>query len=589
MKKQRIEKGVEKKHKIVAYFISYIKKYILSITVLAFCVIVSEILILIPPYINGKIIDFVLLRKFDSILFLISVSFVIYVLSNIFSLFQTILNIKLESKLLIDFRENLYEKIVHLKLKKYYEKSIGEYLSRLDGDANTIITFYLKLVPTLIVCFINVIVTGFFAFSISHELFFVGLISFPISMIIYYYYGKKIKESYEKVMKSTDDYTSYAQDVLSAERTIKALHIENNILIEFKRKLKALAHESINNGTISAFGGLSQALSSVVIELFMILIASYLIIKGYLSIGSYVAFNVYAAKFITSLRTIVSTNLNLQMLYVSMKRLDEIFYSEEENIKDENMDCFFNENIDVENISFYYEREKPVLKNLTISFLSNNITAIVGASGCGKTTLLNLIVKFYDCETGIIKVGNKDISTIPLHRLRNIISYIEQDPYIFKGTIRDNLIIVYQSATYEEIVEACKKAYIYDMIINLKKGFDTVIGEKGYNLSGGQKQRLAIARGILKNSKIFLLDEITSELDGEAERNIMQAIFALTKEHTVILSAHRLTTVKNIPRIIVLKNGKVDADGNHEQLLSTCKEYQKLFSEYREVTNDRVK
>lgn len=583
MRKQRIKKGVSKKHNIAIYFMTYMKKYIFQVCMLVFLVLLSETLMLIPPYINGKIIDFVLLKKFNSILFLVFTCFFIYLISNIFSLFQTILNIKLENKILVDFRNSIYEKIIYMKLEKYNKKNIGEYLSRLDGDADTIITFYLKSIPTLIMCFINVIVAGCFAFSLSIQLSFIGAISFPISMIIYYFYGKKIKVSYEKVRKSTDNYTSYVQDVLSAEKTIKALHIENNILADFILKLKNLAYENINNGRISAFGGLVQTLSSVIIELLLILIASYFIIKGYLSIGSYVAFNVYLSKFITSLRIIVSTNLNLQMVYVSMDRLDEIFYGEEENLSGEHTDLILNGNIDIENVNFYYEQENPILNNLTITFFPNEITAIVGTSGCGKTTLLNLIVKFYDCKKGMIKVGGEDINDIPLHKLRNTISYIEQEPYIFKGTIRDNLVIVHQSATHEEIVEACKKAYIYEMIISLKLGFETIIGEKGYNLSGGQKQRLAIARGILKKSKIFLLDEVTSELDGGAEKNIMKAISELAKENTVIMSAHRLTTVKNIPRIVVLKNGNAVAEGNHEKLINTCNEYKILFSEHEEV------
>lgn len=557
-------------------FSVHISKYILRFMLLIILASVSKILNLIPPYINGNIIDFVLKKDFNKIVFLIIMSFIISLAMALLSLGQTYLANLLSNKSLAEVKGKIYHKILYLKMHEFDKKSVGEYISRIDGDTNSINNFYVNTIPNLFISIITLIVSGIFSFYISPLLSIVGIVNFPISIIIFYFFGKKMKESYSKVRNASDEYSSMMNQALHSERTIKGLHIEESILSGICGKLNNLCRYNIKNGMISAYGGLVQLLVSIVLELLLMAIACYLIIEGVLSIGLYVAFNVYLSNFLSSLRTIASTNLNIQTVLVSISRVDEIMDNNNEEVMGDSTEIISGD-IEVSNLGFSFNPDYPLFKDLSIKFFAKEITAIVGLSGCGKTTLLNLIAKIYDYEKGSILIDNRCINDLSLHDLRSSISYVQQEPFIFNDTIKNNLFVANPDATNEEIIDACKKAHIFKTIDDLPSGFDTVIGEHGYNFSGGQKQRLAIARGIIKKSKIFLLDEITSDLDGETEKFLLRTLNNLSKTHTVLLVAHRLTTVMNIARIIVLHNGRIIEIGNHEQLIAKCEIYRNLF------------
>lgn len=555
----------------------YTKQYNKRLSTLIVVSVFTKILSLIPPFFNGKIIDNVIMQNFNNIIILVLCIALTSILIGAFSLLQTYININLSNDILVYLKENLIKKILKLKMSAFDKMTSGSYIERIEHDINEVKSFYIDTVPELIISIMSMIVSGAFAFYLSPVLTIVGFISFPISSAIYYYFGKKVKKSYVFLRKATDEYISILQQSINSERAIKGLHIEQAIFNKIKLKIKELYQLSIKNGMLSAYGGLVQLLSATIIEILLMSLACYFIIKGEITIGSYVSFNIYLSTFLSALKTIASTNLNIQTVSVTMERLNQITYNNDvEDI--DNCKIVINDgNVNIQHLYFSYNENKKILNDLCIDFKSNNLHAIVGTSGCGKTTLFNLLLRIYDCEENTVFIDNKDTTTLALSDLRNAISYVQQDPFVFNDTIRENLCIINPKATDDEIIDACKKANIYDTIKSLPKGLDTIIGEKGFNFSGGQKQRLAIARGILKNAKLYLFDEITSELDGEIEKDILKVLLELAKKHTVIIIAHRLTTVVNIPRIVVIDEGKKVAEGSHEQLLDSCKLYRRLF------------
>lgn len=554
-----------------------IRQYNKGLILLIIVSILSKALSLIPPFLNGKIIDNVLTANFQSIILLVLLISFISILIGSLSLLQTYININLSNKVLVYLKEGLIRKILNLKMKSFDKMSSGEYIERVDRDINIIKEFYIDTIPSLFISVINVIVSGAFALYLSPTLTIVGFISFPLSSMIYYFFGNRVKKSFVFLRRVTDSYTSLLHQTINSERAIKGLHIEESIYDKIEQKIREVSHLSIQNGMISAYGGLVQLLSATFMEIVLMSIACYSIIKGKMTIGSYVSFNVYLANFLSALKVVASTNLNIQTICVAADRINQITENTEEEKMDGDEITIESGDIIIQHVHFSYDEDTEIFDDLSIDFESKNLYAIVGMSGCGKTTLFNLLLRIYDCEKGNILFDNIDITTMAISNLRDAVSYVQQEAFIFGDTIRENIRIVNPKATDYEIIEACKKADIYNAIRELPEGFDTVIGERGVNLSGGQKQRLAIARGILKRAKIYLFDEITSELDGKSEKSILSTLTDLAKDHTVIVIAHRLTTVLNIPRIIVLNDGRKIAEGTHQELFNNCEVYRKLY------------
>lgn len=234
-------------------------------------------------------------------------------------------------------------------------------------------------------------------------------------------------------------------------------------------------------------------------------------------------------------------------------------------------------NISFKNVTFYYNKNQKVLDNVSFDIEANKITAFVGKTGCGKSTILSLIARFYDPIKGTIKADKTNLKQLSAKSLRSQIAYVQQDPYIFNATFKENLRFINENATDEEIIDACKRSEIHDFIMTTENGYDTLIGENGINLSGGQKQRLAIARAFINKAKVIMFDESTSALDNENQAKIQKTINKLTKDHTIIVVAHRLSTIKNADKIIFIDDSKISATGTHSELMKTCPGYKNLY------------
>ena len=297
---------------------------------------------------------------------------------------------------------------------------------------------------------------------------------------------------------------------------------------------------------------------------------TYLITNGSMTAGSFASFVTSLLLLYKPVKTLGNTLTGLQTVFVALGRVFELFdlYPQITDKKDAKSLKGLNDSIEFNNVTFGYNNENMVLKNINLKILKNETVAIVGNSGGGKSTLVNLIPRFYDIDNGSITIDGVNIKDFSINSLRNNISMVFQDNFLFSGTIRENIMMGNENATDEELNKAIEYAHLDEMIVDLPDGVDTVIGERGMSLSGGQRQRVAIARAIIKNSPIVILDEATSALDNKSEAVVQKALDNLIRNKTVFVIAHRLSTIKNATRIAVINEGELVELGSHEELMN---------------------
>ena len=375
------------------YFNVLLKKYVFIYFILIFFSVISEILLLIPTYLNGKIIDMVLIKDFQSIIKYLAISLFIYIFSAVLSLFETYLYVFLSQKTLLNFKTMLCEKIVCLKMEEFDKRSSGEYLERLDSDTSTICSFYINTLPNLVINVFKLVGTGILSIYLCPLLALVGILSFPVSLIINLYFGKKMKKVYSKVRESADELTSISQQIVNGEKTIKGLNIENAVLKRYRSKAEDYFKVNLNSGMLSAYGGLVQTIVSTIFELVIIAIASYFIIDDRLSIGSYVSFNVYLSKFLSALRNIASTNLNIQTVIVATDRINKIFSQENESFAHKSYELQELEiygDIKIGDLEFSYRDNQKILDKINTSFSKNSVTCSIHGSSLPMNRITRL-------------------------------------------------------------------------------------------------------------------------------------------------------------------------------------------------------
>ena len=385
----------------------------------------------------------------------------------------------------------------------------------------------------------------------------------------------------EEISKETDILSKNATEDINGIREIKALGIKE---IANSRMQKIIENINDKQITISRNENIYFGINNIIyftIEFIIFLTLGLLVINGNIDIKLFLVVQTLIWRFESVIENLSDFGVNYNKIVVSLKRIDQLInnrlYKDEKfgtkEINDEKI------NITFENVVFKYRKEEAnVLNGLTMNLQPNKKIAIVGKSGQGKSTIFNLLMRYFDTSIGIIKINDTDIKELTEESLRKNISIIRQNPYLFNQSILDNFKMVKPNATLEEIRNVCKKSYIDDYIMSLPKKYNTIIGEGGINLSGGQKQRVAIARTLLKNSKVILFDEATSALDNESQEYIKKTIDDLVSTHTIIIVAHRLSTIMDSDIIYLIDKGKVSASGNHKELMKKSPLYNKLYN-----------
>ena len=515
-------------------------------------------------------------------------SFVLYLViwEGIYIFFYTILQVprdKLYNYLEIKFMKSvsfdLYKKIDCLPARAFEEIGVGEFINRLYTDPDRVMELLQKLIKLICKAFVIILVL-ILAFSISLLLGLEILLFAFIMGFISYKFFPKIKSTQENIKKESDNYVKVATENITGIREIKSLgikkNIENNVFGILNNLFK---HQKEIRGYEVIYYSLNN-LVYFILQFLILFTAGYYMVHGHIAYSIFVMLSNYIWRIDEVVESISDFGVNYNKVTVSLKRIGEIVNNE--LYEDEKFGSINLENIkgviEFNKVKFRYsDDEDYTLKGLSMKLEPKCKIAIVGRSGNGKSTIFNLLLRYFDTSIGNITVDGVDIKELSEESLRNSISIIRQTPFLFNLSIIDNFKLTKEDVTLEEIREVCKKAYIDDYIMSLPNKYETIIGEGGINLSGGQKQRLAIARTLLLNTKIILFDEATSALDNESQNYIKKTIDNLVKDHTVIIVAHRLSTIVDADIIHVIDKGKLADSGTHRHLLRNCSVYKKLY------------
>lgn len=559
----------------------YIKEDKLKLFLYIFLVILTYLPVLFSAYFWGKALEYLILKDFKNFLFYL------IIWEGTYIILYTILQIpkdKLYNNLELKFMKNvsidLYKKIDNFPAKAFEDIGVGEFINRLYTDPDRVMELLAKLIKLLCKALV-VIAIIILAFSISWILG-LEIVIFGISMgFISTKFFPKIKNTQESIKKESDNYVKTATENITGIREIKSLGIKNNIEENILKQLTDLFNKNkkIRNYEVWYYG--LNNLVYFLLQFIILLTAGYFFIKGHITYATFIMLEMYIWRIDEVVESISEFGVSYNKVTVSLKRIGEIVNNElyEDEKFGTKKIASIKGKIEFKDVKFKYSSDEDyTLNGLSLKIEPHKKVAIVGRSGNGKSTIFNLLLRYFDSTTGQILIDDIDIQDLTEKDLRKNISIIRQSPFLFNLSIIDNFQLVKPNITLKKIREYCKKAYIDDYIMSLPKQYDTIIGEGGVNLSGGQKQRLAIARTLMLNTKIILFDEATSALDNESQEYIKKTIDSLVKNHTVIIVAHRLSTIVDADIINVIDKGILESYGTHTELLKKSKVYQNLYS-----------
>lgn len=479
-----------------------------------------------------------------------------------------------------DMRRDIFEHIEKQSFSFFDKNRTGQLMSRTTTDLFEISELAHHGPEDLLISLLTLFGAFFVMFSIRWQLAVIVFVTLPLLIFAVYSSRKSLMGSSSLVKGKTAEINSAVESSISGARTTKIFTNEDYEFSKFEKNNQNFF--DAKRLYYKAMAGMHSKMEFVthILSVIILAVGGFYIMKGKMTLGDLVAANMFVAAFLQPIRRLAnfveqfSTGMAGFMRFSEMMQIHEEMPEKTDAVElSEKI-----ENVDFENVSFDYSENFPVLKNISLEVKKGQTVAFVGPSGGGKTTLCNLLARFYEVKDGSIKINGIDIRDYKLKSLRSQIGFVQQDVFMFAGTIRENIAYGRPDATEAEIIEAAKEAEIYDDIMNMQNGFDSVIGERGIKLSGGQKQRISIARVFLKNPPVLVLDEATSALDSITEQKIQSAFDRLCSGRTAFVIAHRLSTIKNADKIAVLENHKIVESGTHEQLLSKKGEYFNLYT-----------
>lgn len=520
--------------------------------------------------------------KYSALIKVCILLFSAYFFKNFFAFLQGTLTQYVEKSLITDLRRKMFDKFNSLSLRYFNERRSGDIVSRFITDVNAIqntvsVTFTdLIKQPVLIITFLVM------AFLISWKLTLISMVTVPFSVILIIFLGKKLKKYSIRVQESLGDFTSVISENIYGGKIIRAFRMEDFEKKRFDVKLKEYFRSLMKSSVYTALSRPLTELISVGLGVFIIWYAGREIFTGStLAPEEFIGFLLIIFQLMAPIKDFSTVSNRIQESYASAVRIFEIIDAKPdiEDLPGASDKKEFQNNIEFRNVTFSYaSSDKLVLDSINLNVKRNETVAIVGLSGAGKSTLVDLLPRFYDVTSGEILIDGVNIKNIKLGSLRDLFGIVTQEIILFNDTIRSNITYGQKNVPEELVISAAKNANAHEFIIETENGYNTVVGERGLRLSGGQKQRIAIARALLKNAPIMILDEATSSLDTESEHLIQEAIERLMENRTSIVIAHRLSTIKDADRIIVLENGKIGIIGNHTELINDEKGiYKKLY------------
>lgn len=546
--------------------------------------VTGNLLALLGPMLSGYAIDAIGVgpgqTNFDLVLFYCGLMLVFYVLSSGLSYLLSVLMVKISQKIVYQMRKDLVDKLLELPVRFFDSHQTGDIISRLSYDIDTVNSSLSNDLLQIAASAITVIGSFIMMLRISPPLILVFVVTVPISVLFIIYRTKKVRPLFRKRSAKLGELNGFVEEIISGQKTTKAYHQEQTMVGRFDQRnneaVQAYYMADYYGSTVGPSVSFINNLSLTLISIF----GSLLYLVGSVSLGNLSSFVLYSRKFSGPVNEMANIISELQSAAAAAERvfrmIDEPAEAADlpqakplEEVKGD---------VQMKDIQFGYEPDKVIIHDLNLHAKPGSLVAIVGPTGAGKTTIINLLMRFYDPQKGQILMEGHDSHDITRKSLRAAYTMVLQDTWLFYGSIYDNIAFSRPDATPEEVIEAAKAAKIHNYIMSLPDGYDTIVNGDGLNISQGQKQMLTIARAMLSDAKMLILDEATSNVDTRTEMQIQSAMRNLMKDKTCFVIAHRLSTVQNADTILVVQHGDIIEQGNHEQLMKKGGVYAGLYS-----------
>ena len=565
--------------KLISYYKPYMGTFLLD---MFFAVMASAIALVIPLVVRYITSDVIYMEQGakERIINLGIVLLGLVIVQFFANFYITNVGHVMGAKMEYNMRAEIFAHLQKLSFSFYDDQKTGQLMSRITNDLFEITELLHHGPENIVISVIKIVGAFIILFGISKYLTAAAFIMLPFMFIFVFFLNKRMRKAFKNNRKKVAEINSRAEDNLSGIRVVKSFANEDIEIAKFKEGNDAFLKTKKNSYLYLGLFQSGMTAFILLVNIVVIITGAVLISDGLVEIPDFIAFLLYINTFTEPIRVIVDFTEQFQNGYTGFERFAEIM-NIEPDIKDREGAVEMTDvkgDIQFEDVSFKYkDGAHRVLRHINLDIEAGSYVALVGSSGGGKTTLCSLIPRFYDVTKGDIKIDGKDIRDIKLKSLRDHIGIVQQDVYLFAGTVLENISYGKPGSTKEEIIEAAKLANAHDFIMELPNGYDTDIGQRGIKLSGGQKQRLSIARVFLKNPPILIFDEATSALDNESENIVKESLEKLAKNRTTIVIAHRLSTVRNAERILVLTENGIEESGTHDELMAKNGIYAGLY------------
>lgn len=581
------QKGNKKQSTLISFFRLLISQKWLLLRIFILSMILTSLGIITSFYYQVIMDNVVPSLSIQTLNYVSVITLCLFLVQIGINFLRGILIVKLEQRIDIPIMLGYYNHALILPMKFYSMRDTGEIISRFN-DASSIRDIVSDASLTIMMDTIMAVVGAVVLFNCNRLLFLISVVVLILYGIIVFIYNKPIKKINRKIMEMNSKVTSQFVETINGIETIKVFNQEKNEETKTDKLYKKFLKKIFNGGILSLSQQTVTMFVAVVGELVILWVGTACVIKGNLTLGELITFNALLGYFINPIKNLINLQPSIQTAVVAADRLGEILdiapeYNDEQDQSDNKIRF---SKVSISNLDFRYGTRELVLKDINLEICRGEKIAFVGESGSGKTTLANLLVRLYEQEKGSIKLDSIDIREFSIKQIRDNISYISQNTFLFSGTIRENLLFGNSDVSDDDISQVCKICELEEYINSLPLKFNTRIEENGKNLSGGQKQRLAIARALLKKPEILIMDEATSNLDYVTERSIEKTINNFSKNMTTIIIAHRLSTIKDCDKILVLRNGQIVETGNHRDLLNQRGYYYQLWNGQDNIIKD---
>jgi ATP-binding cassette subfamily B protein len=552
--------------------ISYLRRYPLLALAQLFCAVAGTLMVIVFPAVTREVMDQVVPnREWDRLVPLIMTALGAYFCQHLFNSLRIQLNNGFEQKVIYDLRSDLYERLQWLPLRWFDNRPTGDIMTTVSEDVPSVERVLIDGIEQGLVAVIQILIVAVFMFRADVQLAWVALAPVPFLVAGALWYTRSAKDRHRKVRRATSAMNSLLHDNVAGMRQIKAYAIENEELARFNRASDGVRQATMHLMKVwSVYRPGMNFLTSCGLVL-VLWVGARALMEGRLQVGELTAFLVLLNFFYSPIESLHQLNQILQSGRAAGERVFDIMDAEPERDVEADAGVTLPEirgEVVFEGVGFSYTGQMPTVQEVSLRAAPGQTIALVGPTGAGKSTLINLLTRFYEYDRGVITIDGTPVHEMNKRQLRTKIGYVTQESFLFNGTVRENLLIARRDATEAMLWEALESANAKGFVERLADGLDTKVGERGVKLSVGEKQRVSIARALLRNPPILLLDEATASVDTETERLIQEALDRLMKERTSFVIAHRLSTVRHADRIYVIERGKITESGTHEELIA---------------------